>query len=195
MELKDMTNEQLLAEEDSCQYDDSYPFRETAHGEEILRRLNEADALRKENEKLKAQNILIRGDSAELLAEADAYSFNLSNMNASIAELRKENEVLRKAVDYVASFMSVEDGNEDEYCAACPYVSLNYEDFEMDLNYGLLRRGECENVWRQSLTDVIIRAALTRATRLAKESEASHETTSYDKDDFIGITKIYEEGQ
>jgi hypothetical protein len=58
----------------------------------LASRLDDADALRKENEELKAQNLLIRGDNADLLAKADAYSFNLSNMNASIVELRKDND-------------------------------------------------------------------------------------------------------
>lgn len=61
-----------------------------------------ADALRKENEELKAQNLLIRGDNAELLANADAYSFNLSNISANLEELRKENEELKEKVYFFA---------------------------------------------------------------------------------------------
>ena len=63
---------------------------------EINRRLVEADALRKENEELKAQNLLIRGDNADLLANADAYSFNISNMHTKMLQLLEENVELRK---------------------------------------------------------------------------------------------------
>jgi hypothetical protein len=62
-----------------------YPQENTAqvntpYVDELYRRLDEADALRKENEELKAQNLLIRGDNADLLANADAYSFSISNI-------------------------------------------------------------------------------------------------------------------
>ena len=63
---------------------------------EINSRLVERDALRNENEELKAQNLLIRGDNADLLANADAYSFNISNMHTKMLQLLEENEELRK---------------------------------------------------------------------------------------------------
>ena len=100
MNPKDMTNECLLHWHGDTQgVDEDNPSLMKAYGEiyyELLRRLDEADALRKENEELKAQNLLIRGDNADLLANADAYSFNISNMHTKMLQLLEENAELRK---------------------------------------------------------------------------------------------------
>ena len=98
MNPKDMTNEELFIKtqhrplgSDTCEFN---AWSDVCV--ELLRRLGEADALRKENEELKAQNLLIRGDNADLLANADAYSFNISNMHTKMLQLLEENKELRK---------------------------------------------------------------------------------------------------
>ena len=94
MNPKDMTNEALLdawLKEMKGDYEHGCPCES-----EVQRRLNERDVLRKENEELKAQNLLIRGDNADLLANADAYSFNISNMHTKMLQLLEENVELRK---------------------------------------------------------------------------------------------------
>ena len=123
---------------------------------EINRRLVEADALRKENEELKAQNLLIRGDNADLLANADAYSFNISNMHTKMLQLLEENEELRKDKERI-DFL--DDGNYGIDPRNIPGVMMNGRRFHC-----LAGRGD----W-SSLRDAI------DAARLAKESESSHE--------------------
>ena len=123
---------------------------------EINSRLVERDALRKENEELKAQNLLIRGDNADLLANADAYSFNISNMHTKMLQLLEENEELRKDKERI-DFL--DDGNYGIDPRNIPGVMMNGRRFHC-----LAGRGD----W-SSLRDAI------DAARLAKESEASHE--------------------
>ena len=86
MEPKEMTNEELLSE---------YACLDMAEGGEILRRLNESDALRKEN-------AIIRGDNADLLSKQDAFVFTHNNMAADIDALRKENEELKEKIYFFA---------------------------------------------------------------------------------------------
>lgn len=116
----------------------------------------ENHALRKENEELKAQNLLIRGDNADLLANADAYSFNISNMHTKMLQLLEENEELRKDKERI-DFL--DDGNYGIDPRNIPGVTMNGRRFHC-----LAGRGD----W-SSLRDAI------DAARLAKESEASHE--------------------
>lgn len=82
MNPKEMTNEALI------EYCRCYPNCR----DELLRRLNEADALRKENAAL-------RGDNSDLLAKSDAFVFVHNNMAADMNALRKENEELACALE------------------------------------------------------------------------------------------------
>lgn len=161
MEPKDMTNEQLaeyprdFTSQDllSATVEDiqNQPFssRCKAECDELLRRLNEADALRKEN-------AIIRADNADLLAKQDAFVFVHNNMASDMDALRKENEELRKDKERI-DFL--DDGNYGIDPRNIPGVMMNGRRFHC-----LAGRGD----W-SSLRDAI------DAARLAKESEASHD--------------------
>jgi hypothetical protein len=94
---------------------------------ELLRRLNEADALRKENEELKA------------------------------------------TIDYVASFMSLEDVGDD---VASPGVVVSSGNLEYDATvHGVLGYDKCEHPFAQPIVDVLGRACCARIES-AKQKEA-----------------------
>ena len=140
MNPKEMTNEELLSE---------YACLDMAEGGEILRRLNEADALRKEN-------AIIRGDNADLLSKQDAFVFTHNNMAADIDALRKENEELRKDK---ARLDFLDDGNYGVDPRVIPGVRMDGRRFHC-----LAGRGDW-NTLREA----------TDAVRLAKESEAPND--------------------
>ena len=160
MNLKEMTNEQvIIGLSDALRVEINHlnkpddriyalNYRQTMESE-LLRRLNEADALRKEN-------AVIRADNADLLAKQDAFVFVHNNMASGMDTLRKENEELRKDKERI-DFL--DDGNYGIDPRNIPGVMINGRRFHC-----LAGRGD----W-SSLRDAI------DAARLAKESEASHE--------------------
>ena len=136
MTPKEMTNEQLVhRSEDRGAY-------VMEHGQdvglgvhnELLRRLNEADALRKEN-------AVIRADNADLLAKQDAFVFVHNNMASDMDTLRKENDELASALRVCKTW------------------------FQM---HGMQTFNHME-------CGIADDALSHRMSRLAKESEASHE--------------------
>jgi hypothetical protein len=137
---------------------------------ELLRRLDEIDALRKENEELKAQNLLIRGDNADLLANADAHSFNLSNASADLFALRNENKTLTGLLhNFAKELLSLRKERENiKILLATVKTQLawlanakNYNDPAFDPAY----------IADAALDEINNASQMTKA----KESEASHE--------------------
>ena len=150
MNPKEMTNEQLVhRSEDRGAY-------VMEHGQdvglgvhnELLHRLNEFDALRKEN-------AVIRADNADLLAKQDAFVFVHNNMASDMDALRKENEELRKDK---ARLDFLDDGNYGIDPRNIPGVQMNGRRFHC-----LAGRGDW-NTLREAID----------AARLAKECEAKN---------------------
>lgn len=105
-----------------------------------------------EGDHLWATYTVTRAELLRRLDEADA--------------LRKVNEELHKALDYVTSFISIEDVGDE---VASPGVVVSSERLEEHATInGVLGFDKCEHPFAQPVIDVLMRAAK------AKGSEASH---------------------
>ena len=92
---RDFTSQDLLSATVEDIQNQPFSSRCKAECDELLRRLNEADALRKEN-------AVIRADNADLLAKQDAFVFVHNNMTSDMDALRKENEELKEKIYFFA---------------------------------------------------------------------------------------------
>ena len=140
---RDFTSQDLLSATVEDIQNQPFSSRCKAECDELLRRLNEADALRKENTSL-------RGDNADLLAKQDTFVFIHNNMASDMDTLRKENEELRKDKDRI-DFL--DDGNYGIDPRNIPGVMMNGRRFHC-----LAGRGD----W-SSLRDAIDAARLANA--------------------------------
>ena len=132
-------------------------------------------------------------DGGRLQQRVDDYKAELLRRLDEAVALRKENEELQNALEYIASCMWIDDVGDDETVLG---LCVNKEALEEDLSInGLLHRNDfpCDGtaawhdlphpMWSQSITDAIKRAAKKALERInagrleaakAKESEASH---------------------